>query len=350
MKKLVPFIFFIFSTGLLWAQEKEKADKLVDEGVVLHDKKDYTGAVAKYDLALQLDKDNLYALIEKAYTLHELQKYDEAVQYCKLAVAKHPGHKNLASLYVTYGNSLDGIKQPEKAIEIYDEGLALFPQTYMLHFNKAITLVNLNKIDAALLSAETAAFLKPSHASTQNIIARVQNYLKRDVLAILAYSRFLILEQKSTRALENFNSLIKSMNAGVETNADNSTTIKINSGGLGNKKEEANNFSTTELTLAMAAALDNDSKHKNKSVKENFVRKFDVLISSLKETKKDNYGFYWSYYAPYFIEMKDKGFAETFASIVFSVNKDANSVVWLKINPEKLDEFYKWSEAYNWQK
>lgn len=64
---------------MLWvtlgfSQNKTAADDLVMEGIELHDNGDYKGAIAKYDKALAIDKDNLFALTEKAYSLLSLGK------------------------------------------------------------------------------------------------------------------------------------------------------------------------------------------------------------------------------------------------------------------------------------
>ena len=76
MRKIV-LLLYIMSINLTFSQNKTEAEKIVDEGVAYHDKGDYDGAVNKYNKALELDKDNLLALAEKAFTLNSLKKYDE---------------------------------------------------------------------------------------------------------------------------------------------------------------------------------------------------------------------------------------------------------------------------------
>lgn len=118
---------FILNAFGLGAQQREAAEKLVDEGVAYHDKQDYDGAIDKYDKALALDKDNLLALTEKAFTLHSLQKYDESILYCKNAIEKHPGDAGLKTVYVTYGNALDGLKKPTSQLKYMTQDLSNFP-------------------------------------------------------------------------------------------------------------------------------------------------------------------------------------------------------------------------------
>ena len=91
MKNLLLLLIFSFWSTVSFAQQQAAAQKLVDEGVAYHDKGDYAGAIAKYDQALQLDKDNLLALAEKAYSLVVLGKNEEAIKYCQRALELHPG-------------------------------------------------------------------------------------------------------------------------------------------------------------------------------------------------------------------------------------------------------------------
>jgi len=62
--------------------------------------------------------------------------------------------------------------------------------------------------------------------------------------------------------------------------------------------------------------MDYDKKNKKKTEIELFQEKFETVCSSLKEVKKDNYGFYWEYYAPYFIAMKDENLIETLSYLI----------------------------------
>ena len=93
MKKTILLLMFPLMSSILFAQNKEEADNLVNEGVAYHDKGDYDGAISKYNKALELDKDNLLALTEKAFSLLSQEKYDESIICCQKAIEKHPTEK-----------------------------------------------------------------------------------------------------------------------------------------------------------------------------------------------------------------------------------------------------------------
>jgi len=338
--------------SIAFGQNKEEAEKLVNEGIAYHDKGDYKGAIVRYDKALELDEDNLLALAEKAMTLVSLQKYAEAIKYCEKVIEKHPGNKALNMVYVTYGNASDGLNKTDRSLEIYDEGIKLFPNFYQLYFNKGITLSSVKKYDEALTCFQKAASLNPKHGSSHNALARLLFGTDKNIPSLLACCRLLILEPESNRGKEDLIIVQKIMGGDVEKTGKNSITININNASLGDTtadgKNNENNFSMTSLILAMTAGLDYDKANKKKTKVEQFIRKFEVVCSTLKESQNKNYGFYWSYYAPYFIEMKDKGLVTTFAYIAFASSADSDVSSWLKSHKTEIQEFYKWSNGYSW--
>lgn len=352
MKKALLLLAFPLLSTALWAQQKEEAEKLVSEGIAWHDKGNYDEAIRKYDQALLLDKDNLLALAEKAMSLVSLKKNEEALVLCQLAIEKHPGEEALSTVYVTYGNACDALGKTDKAIEAYDEGIKLFPDSYQLYFNKGITLAIDRKYDDAIGCFQKSALRNPSHASSHNALARLLNVNGKRIPSLLAYSRFLVVESETNRAKENLAAVQKIMKGNVEKKGENSVSISISTDMLGAAaagKPEENSFSTTDLLLTMDAGLDYDKKNKKKTEVEQFIRKFEAVCASLKEGRKDNYGFYWSYYVPYFVEMKDQGFIETFGYIIFSTSDDAVNSNWLKAHQAEIDRFYDWSATFAWK-
>lgn len=353
MRRIVLSLFIV-SINMIFSQNKAEAEKLVNEGVAYHDKGDYDGALNKYNKALELDKENLLALAEKAFTLNALKEYDQSIAVCKEAIEKHPNENSLKNVYVTYGNALDELKKTDEAFAIYDEGLKIFPDYYQLHFNKGITYSSIRKYDEAILSFQQAILTNPKHASSNNAIARLEKIKGRKIPAILAFCRFLVTEPQSERAKQNLNSLKELINSNVKKTGEKSVSITIDSEMFSEDTEtgktKENDFSSTELISTMSVALDYDEKNKNKTEVQNFIRKFETICASLSETKKDNFGFYWEVYAPYFIEMKKNNLIKPFAYIVYASSETEDVSEWLDKNQKELDKFYEWSKNYKWQK
>jgi tetratricopeptide (TPR) repeat protein len=352
IKTLLLFVFPLVSSTLL-AQQRERAEKLVEEGVAYHDRGDYEGAISKYNRALELDKDNLLALTEKAYSLLTQQKYEESIKCCKKAVEVHPGDAGLKTLYVTYGSAYDALKKTGKSVEVYDEGIKLFPDFYLLYFNKGITLSADKRYDEAIPCLQKSLTLNPKHAGSHNALARILDIKNKRIPSLLAFCRFLSLEPEGTRAKAGLALMQEITKGNVEKTGKNSITINISPDMLGdtlpNGKPKENSFTATDLILAMDAGLDYDKKNKKKTEVELFIGKFGIVCSSLKETRKDNYGFYWDYYVPYFVEMNDKKLVEPFAYLAFSSSGDADVLKWLKAHKSEVEKFYDWSKSFTWK-
>lgn len=344
----VKTLLFLLLFSSVYSQNQADADKLVDAGIVLHDKGDFYGAIKNYDKALELDKDNLFALTEKSLTLNSVNKFDEVITISKHAIATHP-NSGLQNIYVNYANALDHLKKSEEALKIYEEGIQKFPDYYQLYFNKGICYANLNNGSQAISCFQKSLVINPKHPGSLNAMGLLESNTNR-IPAVLSFSRFLIVEPQTNRSQKNFENLQGLLMRGVTQKDKKAVTINIDAGMLpdstGVKKE--NDFSVTDLILSMSAGLDFDKKNVKKTDAENFIRKFEIICASLEEVKKENSGFYWSFLAPYFIEMKNKKLIEPFAYIVY-VNSDEDDVVkWHKKNQNKLDDFYEWSKNYKW--
>ncbi len=344
--KRICFLLLLIST-VTSAQNPEVARELVLEGVALYDEGKYSQAISKYDDALKVDKDNFLALAEKAMTLVATRDYSESIKICKKVLKLHP-NEELSMLYVTYGNATDLLNDSKKAIKIYDEGIQKYPNQFQLYFNKGIALTGLGENEKAKEAIQSATVLKPNHPGSFNVLG-ILNENNR-IAAIMSACRFLSLDNKSARANENINYLLKLMNKGISTTGENSISISLDESLLSDSSSKAtpNNFSSTEMILSLSAALDNDEAFKDDTNVDKFSRKLSILFGSLTETKDNQSGYYWEYLAPYFIDMKKQDLVNTFANIAFAANNDKDAIKFLKENKEKVDAFYNWSNSFQW--
>jgi len=346
MKK--NLLVLIFIPIISFSQNKTEAETKVSEGIELHDEGKYKEALNKYDEALALDKNNLFALSEKAVTLETSQKYNEAIEICKFVINTYPD-KDIKTVYISYANSLDHLKQPQKALAVYDEGIKKFPNYYQLYFNKGIALINNKQQEKALESFQKSAKLNPNHKGSFNALAALNSENK--VISILCSLRYLALDNKSQLAKSHLKSVLTLMNRGVTKKDDNSVNLSIDPSILdkANNKKSKNNFSAADMVLSMTSALDFDEKNKDKTDDQRFTDKLDSMFSTMEETQKGQSGFYWEFLAPYFIEMRKQKLIEPFTYIAFSALPNDNIIKNYKDNSEQIEQFYKWSENYTWK-
>ncbi len=136
-------------------------------------------------------------------------------------------------VYVSYGTAYDGLKKPEKSIDVYDEGLRLFPDYFYLYFNKGITYWEIDKLNEALFCFQKSATLNPNHPGSQNGIGKICMTQNKKIPAIMAYCRLLVLEPESERSAIALENIQKIMSSSVKDSGNNHITVNRDSGYAG---------------------------------------------------------------------------------------------------------------------
>ncbi len=366
MKTSITLLLMLFST-IIFAQS-EKAKDLIREGVSLHDQGKYDDAIQKYDQALALDKNNIEARGEKAFSLEALGKYSEAIDLCKEAIELDPNSPDLKFIYVIYANSEDKLGNGKRSLQVYEEGIAKFPDFQQLYFNEAIALIGIKDYEEALLYLQKSAMLEPTHITTHNAIGRIL-FTENKIPALFALCQVAIIDPTGSLAKDNFGMIQEIMYGNVKKTGKNALSISLSP--IDSTKTE-NNFSTVETMLAFSAALTMDTGKKSKKKKkkkkkgeeetislselnaglneaEKFQNTFESICSICEETQDKNSGFYWEYYVPFYVEMKNEGYLEAFSYLVYYSTDEKYVKKWIEDNPTKVDQFYSWVTNYDWK-
>src|SRR5436853_2850164 len=141
----------------LTTQQKQ----LVQEGVALHDKGDYDGAISRYEEVLKENPNNSEVLYEIAYSYSMKKDYDKSLNFAyKAAQFKSD---LLPVIYALIGNTLDETGNSKKAIETYKAGIKLQPSSFLLYYNLAIAYSRAEQFDEARAAVKKAAALNPKH-------------------------------------------------------------------------------------------------------------------------------------------------------------------------------------------
>ena len=89
IKTILLFTLSTFISTIVFSQQKEEADNLVQETVVFQDKGDVDSAFSRYNLALKMDRDNLAALAEMLIAIYPLKNMMRPRSDCE-SLAKLP--------------------------------------------------------------------------------------------------------------------------------------------------------------------------------------------------------------------------------------------------------------------
>lgn len=105
--------------------------------------KNYEKAYEQFVKVIQLEKNHLQAFLYAGKSLNELERYQEAAEFLKVAVllADQP----VDEFYTTYGISLQKQEQFKKAIENFKIALEENPQNYRAQYELAVCVDNYYK-------------------------------------------------------------------------------------------------------------------------------------------------------------------------------------------------------------
>ncbi len=346
-KTFIIFISFVFASLLCAAQQNEIVTKLIKEGVVLHDKGDYEGAIAKYDRALILAPDDYDANYEKSSSCLYAKRYDECIAISKILIEKYKSDPKAKGAFVNCRSAYDDKGDSDSAVIVYDEGLKLFPGFYLLYYNKGLTYARQEKWEQAATSFFETMKYKPNHAGSLYYTSLVQEKTNK-VAAIISGLTFLAVEPEGKRAKNMYEYIFDLFNSFAKKDDKGGSTITINMDDL-DKKDKENNFSSVNMMMGLTVASALTDSVKAKTDVDKLSLYVQMMTNTLSLGEKDGKGIYWKTYVPFFVEMKNKDLVNTFAHIASITSGNEENIKWINDNQDKLKGFYEWMNAYEWK-
>ncbi|HEX8659720.1 MAG TPA: tetratricopeptide repeat protein, partial [Hymenobacter sp.] len=167
-----------------------KPGQLLEEGIALHDKENYAGAIAKYQAVTPGDSSYATAQSELALSLYGAGKHEEAVVAARRAIALNPFEP---ATYNTLANAQDELKQPEAALLTYQQGLRLFPYNQNLYFNQGVTFLRQARTAEALASLQHSVELSPTHPGAHRLLAVAAAEQGQTAHALISWLAYLAL-------------------------------------------------------------------------------------------------------------------------------------------------------------
>lgn len=354
MKKTnILFLLLILVCCPLKAQSS-KAEKLMKEGVELHDAGEYKQAIAKYEEALKADPKSLRPKYEMALSYLELRDYRNASRLSNEVI--NANDKVLsAGAYALKSEALAGMNQTDNAISLLHEGLRKNGDTYILHFNLALNYYNKRDLDNTLNHVRKAINLDKTHSGAFLLNAYVLNDMELWVQSMLSFQMFLLLEPDSRRAKNAFEEMLQTMRVKptsekpversfiqrqmMRNQPENTVHAEIPP--LTVKEGLNRNFVYHAITTTMdslqhtpdADNLYNTFKVVNKAVLE-------VLNRENNGTKE---GVLWTFYVPFFFELTQSEHYDAYLRYI-SVSYFPESLEWWQNNPAQAEKFIRWFE------
>jgi tetratricopeptide (TPR) repeat protein len=319
---------------------------LLREAVALYDQGRYDEALARYEQILQTNPENISAVYEMAQTLYQKKEYQKAIDLA--AKGTRYSSPVLPQLYALIGNVLDGLREPEKAIEVYKKGIALnTPNAGTLYLNMGITyMMSLRDVTTAKTIFMQGALVDPNYPANHLQLAGIYGAQGLKTPVFLAFSRFLVLEPGSARSTVAYNgwrSMLDSRPTAVPPPGHPLYDYVTSS-------KQTGEGDMTQLDAALATSKGAATTTLGKSQIQTLVDQVDTLfgIYATMQPGDAKNTFLWKYYIPYAIELKKQGYVEPF---IYFLNQRANLPgvrEWLMANSARVSTFLLWSRTYSW--
>ena len=315
-------------------------------GIALYDQGRYDEAITRFEEVLMANPDNVSAMYETALTYSKKGELQKAFDLAGRGAAFHS--PALPQFYGLIGNVLDGNGEPQRAVEVYQKGLEVAPNAGTLHYNLAVTYrTSLKDRAAAKAALKQGALVDPNHSGIQILLALMFAEDDFKTPALLAASRFLVLEPGSARTVQGYNIWRTLLNGNAVPAAGGTIQIRVNRG----QSKAEGDLAALDLDISMSKALAVKTRE-GKSEIESMAWQLDSLfkIYSTRQPGDDKSAFVWTYYMPYFVEMQQKNHVEAF---VYFANQRTNLPgvrEWLTNNRDRVNALLDWSRNYPWPK
>ena len=306
---------------------------------------DYDGAIAQFQAVIDAAPGHTLAVYELALSHWAKKDFQKAIDLA--ATITDVRGPDLAKVYALIGNALDHAGEPRRAIEVYTKGLEFVTAgASTLYYNMAVTHVeSLKDTPAGKAALKQSALHDPNHASTHLMLAKV--YLRDDLRTpgLLATGRFLVLEPASPRLQQAYTFWHHLLQGNVTRNA--AGEIEINASRP--RKTEDGDVSVLDLHISMSRITLAAEGH---SEIQAMVKQVDALLRVYASTKpgEDAGTFLWTYYMPYFRELRDRQFVEPFVYYISQRTPFPGVQEWLGANQDRVAAFLAWSKGFAWPK
>ncbi|SNR17190.1 tetratricopeptide repeat protein [Tenacibaculum jejuense] len=332
MKKIIGILFLC--TAAISAQEANNFTKLIEVGIVNHDKGKYKEAIEFYEKALKIQPNSELAFYEISLSYFGLKDYKNTIKYCNKILKK--GKKHLLPAYINKGSALDLMGKTKRSIKVFKEAIEKLENNYLLHFNLAINYLKMNETDNAEIHFKKAVLDNPLHGSSHFYLAKINHHNRNKVPALLASYYFLLIEPETIRASDIYNILKENLNSSVEE-GENEKNITINL-----NADSSSEFGAIELMISVMEASKKIEKNKDKSESELFVENTERLFKILGDfpASGNKKSIWWNFYVPMFSKIGNSKHIETYCKFITQI--DTKSKIWLENNEDKMKSFINW--------
>jgi tetratricopeptide (TPR) repeat protein len=200
MSRLAGLFILLTVVQFSYAQSnKDKAMNNVKQALLFENKGKMDEAIKLLEEARNLDPETINVSYELAIAYYTRNDYEKAKTLLESLLTRKDV---FGTIYQVLGNCYDKLGKPDKAIEIYENGLKKFPNTAELYLELGTMHLAKKEYDKALGQYEKGIEVNPGFASNYYWAAKIFCNSDEAVWGMLYGEIFLNLERTSKRTDE----------------------------------------------------------------------------------------------------------------------------------------------------
>lgn len=321
----------LLCTAKFSAQEKIPFINLNEIYAQLSDKASIEDYAENLELLNKINKnDSSYCrvLVSKSYYLLNSEKYDEALSIVNEGLDRGCNNLDL-SFFINKGLTYTLMEAYDKAIEVYNNALKIYPKNPELWCNKGIAYENASNLEEAVKAYKMAITLKPTYARPHLQLGNICYKQERITQALMCFNVYLILiidEDNAFATLKSLNNVISSRNEN-EANPD----FEIS------PDDEA--FDELDLIINNKIALNKKYKTEHK-IEIPLTKQNHAMLEQLKDFEGYE-GFWDKKYVPMYKWISENNHFEDFIyTICYPIENEKYAKI-VKSNEKNIIEFLK---------
>lgn len=333
MRKIILLFCLFISVVKLFAQQAD-VDKLIEQGVALHEHELYEDARNKFKQALLIDKKNIRAQYELAYSSSVIKLWDDALHYSRLVLAEEDEYELEA--YLVFCAALDHIGRNKQAIKFYKQAIKKYPEENLLYYNIAITYLEVGKGDDALINVQKSIQLNKYHMSSHYLLSQIMASRGDRLRCMLPLYFFLLYEQDTERSIEALE-ILQGYWRGAAIQKGSDVKVPISSLSIVSGLAMANRG----VGLIAAEYMVDDTKKKLEEPYK-LAQQTNDLLMLLDEVKSGELDFFDIYYVDFFSLLVNAGHTEVYSYYISNCVYKDKILLWVAENNSDFNAFMEW--------
>ncbi len=309
MKYLILLIFVLITLPKISSAQKIElinSGELLKTGAMVHDSGQYKKALSIYNKISRNDTNYVRSLYERAMTCEADSQYKQAIKYCEEALSLHEQRDYLPDLYTVYGNTLHDDGQPEKALAIFDAGIAKYPSYSLLYFNKGVVQLTQKRYAEAEALFQKAIMVNPYMYSAHYQLGLAALKQGKIIPAYICFTGYLLMNPSGKYWSKSIN-FLNQMSKVTDEVLDYKNKRTIN---------PDDNYQAVEDIVLSKIALDKGYKPII-ALDDQISRQIQAIFEKLEYSDNNN-DFYIQYYFPYYKKVFTEGKFELFINHIFT--------------------------------